>query len=112
MTFMASMNVRRTNRPVKLPSAILVSLVVALCIPLFASDRALFQLKVGNLVYPFEMGSVFMLPGEKVKLEMLGANGSTDFEVKVPSGTVKRLSTKEWEWESPVEIGKHHVDIS
>jgi hypothetical protein len=92
--------------------------IIGLCIPLgllakFDAKRAPFEFRVRNLVHPFDRASVFTLPGERIPISVIkSAATSSEWDVDVSSGTARRLSPTQWEWEAPAEFGIHEFDIS
>jgi hypothetical protein len=95
-----------------------LALFMAVLVPLaglakFDSKRAPFELRLRTVVHSFEPASVFALPGERLHIGVVSSSSVTpNFELDVPSGVVKRLAPKEFEWEAPAEFGIHQIEIS
>jgi hypothetical protein len=76
----------------------------------FDAQMAKFVVKFKGDILPYEVMSVAVLPGEELVFEL--PLGPSEYEVKVPQGTVARIGTDKWEWKAPAEKGLYPVKIS
>lgn len=76
----------------------------------FDTQMAKFVVKFKGDILPYEVMSVMVLPAEKLVFEL--PLGPSEYEVKVPQGTVARIGTDKWEWTAPAEKGLYPVKFS
>src|SRR5687767_4917705 len=76
----------------------------------FDPEMAKFVVKFKGDILPYEVMSVTVLPAEKLVFEL--PLGPSEYEVKVPQGTVARIGTDKWEWKAPAEKGLYPVKFS
>jgi Peptidase M15 len=77
----------------------------------FDPKRAKISVKFKGEVYPFEVTTVFVLPKEKLVMEML-SEGHADYVVEVPRGSVTPNGSNTWTWRAPSQKGRYRIKIS
>ena len=69
-----------------------------------------FAVQFGDLVTPFAVFSVFVMPGEAVEFETLFTGGAMAGELTAAQGRVERLDDGGWRWVAPQRPG--HVPLT
>jgi len=77
----------------------------------FDPKRAKISVKYKGQVFPYEIISLFVLPKEKLVMEML-SEGRVDYIVEVPRGRVTSIGGNSWTWRAPSEKGHYRIKIS
>lgn len=110
------------NRPARRKLSVIVSnvlstatigLFVSLSVPpalAFSHERAGFSLKIGKEVFPHRVASVFVLPGDEVRLEVLDAPPTSAFHARMvgeasEGGALKMKAGDRWIWTAPKSAG-------
>jgi uncharacterized protein YcbK (DUF882 family) len=62
-------------------------------------------------VFPYQITSLFVLPKEKLVMEML-SEGHANYVVEVPRGRVTSMGGNSWTWRAPNEKGRYRIKIS
>jgi uncharacterized protein YcbK (DUF882 family) len=77
----------------------------------FDPKRAKISVKFKGEVFPYEIISLFVLPKEKLVMEMLSERRA-DYVVEVPRGRVTPTGGNSWTWRAPSEKGRYRIKIS
>jgi len=89
----------------------LVNPPVADCQP-FSAQKAGFSIRVNDIVNPYEIMSIFVLPNEKIKIEV-HANGSTDeYRLFSPEEKLIAAASRHWDWRAPAKPGRYVLKIA
>lgn len=77
----------------------------------FDTGKTGFKIKFRDVICPYRVMSVFMLPDEKLELEVVDPHRQDIFELKALSG--KRIMNKKdrWLWSAPAKPGRYPVTI-
>lgn len=94
------MKARRRERAAALAAWLALLLATARPAAAFDSGRATFSVIVNNeLVIPYRVFAVYVLPGERLRLLAAGARAQAE------AGTLKPVATSAWDWTAPAEPG-------
>ena len=77
------------------------------------ADRVMtngFKFIVGDLALPYREGAVFLLPDEKVPLEVR-ATTSKLHKVEAPNGRLIAAGPNRWSWQAPREPGEYDIEV-
>ncbi len=77
----------------------------------FSAETASFTVKVGGERNRYRIFGTYVLPGERLSLEVIEADAGAEFELRVPSGTPRRISRRGWSWRVPEEPGLYPAEI-
>ena len=78
----------------------------------FTDGKAAFSLRIDGRVCPYPVFSRFVLPGDRVKLEVLRPGPDTAYFLLQPDGSRKESATGSWYWEAPEEPGLYTLGIA
>jgi len=90
----------------------LLTLLLCMSAHVIHAQDASFLLKFKDEVTPHKVTAVFVLPGEKIKIEPLFERPDDRFKIKGENGKINELREHVWEWEAPKEKGIYEVVIS
>jgi hypothetical protein len=80
--------------------------------PAFSDGKVNFRVKIKDEVIPYRVMSVFVLPGERMELEVQGQHGSLPPEIEASGGEVlKKKGEDRWEWHAPEHPSLYSLTI-
>lgn len=92
---------------------VMTTLLVLAAAATAGADRVMtntFRLLVGDLSLPYREGAVFVLPDEKVALEVRA--GTTRLHrVEAPKGMLVAAGPNRWSWRAPRQPGDYDIEI-
>ena len=71
----------------------------------FDSGRAAFRVKFGDEVTPYRVTGVFVLPGERLKIEVPADETHSACGLDAAAGRILEGDRNKWTWEAPQEAG-------
>ncbi len=77
----------------------------------FSAETTSFTVKVGKEISRYRVFGTYVLPNEELSVEVVSADPAAEFELRVPSGSVRRVKTRRWSWRVPREPGVYPVEI-
>lgn len=77
----------------------------------FSPEKAGFSVRIKEDSIPYRIFGVFVLPGEKLVVEVEDEKTNSRFVLTTPAGEKIPMSTGGAEWIAPREKGLYHVDI-
>jgi hypothetical protein len=92
-----------------IPSALLLSLPDAHAA--FSPEKAGFSVKFGEEVTPYKTLAFFVLPSEKLTVEVIEDKGKDAYVLEPSAGKSVRRQPGRWEWMAPAEAGLYNVSI-
>ena len=97
------------------PSFIFVILLamppVVDCQP-FSPQRTDFSISVNGIEISHAIMSVFVLPDEKLKIEVKKNGASEKFRLYYPAGKLISAASRIWDWRAPSKTGRYFLKIS
>lgn len=73
--------------------------------------KASFSIKVRDLVSPYQVLGLFVMPGEKVDLEAIFTRPTRQYAIEAPAGKLERSAEQEWFWTAPEAPGVYNIKI-
>jgi len=83
---------------------------VADCQP-FAPKKAGFSINVKDIENPFEIMSVFVLPNEKLKIEIKANSAADAYRLFTPEENIVPAASRHWDWRAPAKPGRYLLKI-
>ena len=77
----------------------------------FAPERASFSVRFRDIVNPYRLFLMTAVPGERVRLEVVGGFPAGQYVLEASAGTAERLSGRAWTWRAPAKPGTYRVVI-
>lgn len=74
-------------------------------------EDAEFSLKINDLVMPYSVFSVFVMPQESVEFEVLYAQSEQSYTLNNNDGKATLTNTNRWQWQAPKKPGLTRVFI-
>jgi len=75
------------------------------------SGRLSFSLEVEGEVCPYDVLGIYVMPGESVRVRVLGDHGSDGFDVSAGDGLLERISELAWSWTAPRDPGLRTLSV-
>ena len=86
-----------------------------IAVPVFSSEfspqKAEFSVRVNDLVIPYQIMSVFAMPGEKLSIGVNTSSEKSIFYLHSWIGKKKSISPRQWVWEAPESPGHYLLNI-
>lgn len=76
-----------------------------------ALPDAEFSLKINDIVVPYSVFSVFVLPSENVEFEVLYSQSQKGYVLRQVDKQLKAISTNRWVWQAPKKPGYYQLVI-
>ncbi|MFH2051547.1 MAG: D-Ala-D-Ala carboxypeptidase family metallohydrolase [bacterium] len=77
----------------------------------FADGRAGFEVRFRNLVIPYEVAAIFVMPGESIELEVVDPEPGAVFTLAA-NGPVTERGRAKWSWMVPTAPGFEEIRIT
>lgn len=77
----------------------------------FAPEKTGFAVKFKEEISPYRIMGIYVLPGEKITLEVLHKTGEDQYEILAPAGKLNQTGPHQWRWQAPQETGLYPVTI-
>jgi hypothetical protein len=77
----------------------------------YSAHRASFSLRFRGHESPFQLMSVFLLPGERLQLEVVEP-GRRQFLAEAPDGALRAQGPATWSWDSPQKPGRYSLRVT
>lgn len=77
----------------------------------FTAERAGFSVEFKDDVLPYKVMGVFVLPGEKVTLEMHDQGRGHQYRIEANAGTLTQRSRNQWQWQAPKRKDLYPVKV-
>jgi hypothetical protein len=71
----------------------------------FDAGVAGFTIKVRDLISPYRVLGIFVLPGEEVPISLEGSKGKESFSLEASAGTTRISGPGKWVWNLPENKG-------
>ena len=78
----------------------------------FSPQKPGFSVRVNDLVISYHVMSVFVLPGEKLRIVVNASTEKSIFYLHSSTGKKKSISPRQWFWEAPVSPGHYLLNIA
>jgi hypothetical protein len=75
------------------------------------ANRASFSVKVRDLVSPYRILGLFVMPGEEVDLETLFTRPAGTYSLMASGGETARTGRGQWKWTAPMEPGLYTLTL-
>jgi hypothetical protein len=92
-------------------TALLLQLLAGGAVFGFGTGKSGFTVKFMDLVLPYRVMAVFVLPGEVISLEADEPRGEGACILEAPAGTVTSLGIDRWKWKAPQEEGLYPIRV-
>src|SRR4051794_32379356 len=79
--------------------------------PSSTSARASFSVRFKAEVTPYPLVGMFVLPGERVPLEVLPTSSTAAYTAHAFDGSLGRIDPLRWEWTAPEQNGLYPILI-
>jgi hypothetical protein len=78
----------------------------------YEPEESAFHLRLDDVVSPYRLTSVFVMPGESVRIAVSRLNPSASYSIEALSGRVDTTAAGGWTWHAPDSAGIYplHVD--
>lgn len=78
----------------------------------YSAEKAGFSVHYRDLILPYRIMGIYVLPEENIKLEIAKQEGiAGKFEFNFASGTLIQSDERKWTWQAPAEPGLYHAEI-
>lgn len=77
-----------------------------------AGDRLSFALRMGEVLNPWSVFGVYLMPGQRLELTVVGSADGGRFVASDPHGNTRALGRTKWEWRAPHTPGLYPVHIT
>lgn len=77
----------------------------------YRPEQTDFQLKYNDLVLPYRVAAIFVMPGEEVRLEALFTGPRAAFTFRADSGAVAPVDSTRWRWIAPEAPGHYPLAV-
>jgi len=77
----------------------------------FSREKAGFSVKFKNHISPYKVLGVYVMPGEKLKLETISKQPARRYSIKIAAGKVKKTAPGKWTWHAPDKAGLYPVTL-
>lgn len=74
-----------------------------------AGRKASFSLQIGDIVIPYSIFGMFVLPNEKKEIEIIFENEEQEYYLLSEAGVLESKNENEWMWKAPVNKGVYQV---
>ncbi len=83
----------------------------------FSDERATFAVQVGDIIIPYRVMGLFVMPGERVTLDaQAGAfstiSASARFTMDAPHGALRPTGSRTWQWTAPDAPGLYPLTVT
>jgi len=78
----------------------------------FDAQKAGFAVKYKDVITPYRVIGAFVLPGEKLILEVMNGKDNTTYTFRAEEGKAIRKADNTWQWESPGQSGSYALTIT
>ncbi|MBO6575620.1 MAG: hypothetical protein JJ896_11505 [Rhodothermales bacterium] len=93
------------------PAAVGDPHVPAVSEPVETGPRASFAVQVKDLVVPYSVMGLFVLPGEEVEFETVFERPEAEYSLLTESGTLLEASDGQWIWKAPEQPGYYPLFV-
>ncbi len=92
-------------------TALSIALVVDIAAA-FSTGKTGFSVKYKEEIIPYRTFGIFVLPGEKIHMEISDANVKGDYGFEVESGSTTKYEKNKWMWQAPLRTGYYSIMIT
>jgi len=78
----------------------------------FNPEKAGFAVKFSDVISPYKIFSIFVLPEEEVTIEVSPERGRNSYDIEAASGKLLLEEVNKWRWQAPSEKGIYTIKIS
>ncbi len=78
---------------------------------LAGDEKASFSLQVRDLVSPYQVLGLFVMPGEKVDLEAIFTRAGRQYNIEAEAGEIEKTDDGQWFWTAPERPGVYELQI-
>jgi len=91
-------------------AVICLLVIVGICFA-YDSGRASFSVQIRNLVNPYQVLGVFVLPEETIDFKVEADSISGSFTLMSTKGEARSLQKNAWQWTAPKETGHYIITV-
>lgn len=73
------------------------------------TENASFSVKINDMVSPYQILGLFVMPGEQVELETIFTRPGQSYKLVANQGHVNELKTGQWSWVAPMKPGAYEL---
>jgi len=77
----------------------------------FSPERAAFEVEIGDRAIGERIASAFVLPGQRVPIEVSDVPPVDRFQISAASGVLRREHAGSWSWTAPTRTGLYRLSI-
>ncbi len=78
----------------------------------FSPEKARFAIKVKDIVNPYRVLGVFVMPGEALRIETLDMKEPETSHLDARHGALTRLTATTWQWLAPSQPGHYSLTVT
>ncbi len=78
----------------------------------FSHETAGFSVEFKGIIWPYRLGSAFVLPQEELVVTVRDEHPHSRFSAQVQSGELRKRSARTWVWKVPLASGAYKLVIS
>lgn len=78
----------------------------------FSPEKASFSIECKGDVWPYRVGSLFVLPGERVVFRVVGGRENARFQADARAGEFLERGDRVWAWRAPQKTGLYTLRMS
>jgi hypothetical protein len=77
----------------------------------FSAEKASFSVRFKDETSPYRIIGVFVLPGEKLTIEAVGADKEDQYSVAIPVGKAIEIKEHKWQWTAPLRSDLYPIIV-
>lgn len=78
----------------------------------YQPEEASFAVKFKDIVTPYRVMGMFVMPGENVEIEVVLPNRSAQYDVAITDGSLESAGDHAWHWSAPEEPGLYPIHLN
>ena len=84
---------------------------VPAAVPSFSKEKAGFSVKFKDHISSYKVLGVYVMPGEKLKLETISKRPARHYSIKTAAGKAKKTVPGQWVWQAPDKAGLYPITL-
>lgn len=77
----------------------------------YRPELARFAVRFNNVVIPYRVMAIFVMPGERVTIEVPSPAAGSSYQIEPDSGVAVPIGSATWRWHAPSEPGFYPIHI-